>query len=182
MAWTAPMTAVANTAFTAAQFNTFVRDNLNETAPAKATVSGSIFVGTGSNSIAERYPAMDIVNTSQTTTSTTYANLATTGPAVTVTTGTSALVFIQCRVRNTGSTNSALASYAVSGATTIAADDTRSVSSLGAQNAGGDYCSMFLHKAGSEILTAGSNTFTMKYRVGGGTGEYARRRITVVPL
>lgn len=48
------MTAVASTAFTAAQFNTHVRDNLNETAPAKATTSGRLIVTAGPNSIAEQ--------------------------------------------------------------------------------------------------------------------------------
>ena len=33
------MTAVSGSVYTAAQFNTFVRDNLNETAPAKATTA-----------------------------------------------------------------------------------------------------------------------------------------------
>lgn len=182
MAWSAPMTAVANTAFTAAQFNTYVRDNLNQTAPAKATTAGTIFVGTGSNSIAERFPSTDIVNTTQTTSNTSYVNLGTTGPTVTVQTGVSALVFIQCRIRNTTSTNTAFASYALSGATSMASDDNRCISSLGETNAGGDYTGSFLHTTGTSALTAGSNTFTMKYRVGGGEGEYSRRRIIVIPL
>ena len=54
MAWSAPMTAVANSTFTAAQFNQYVRDNLNETAPALATAAGSYFAADGINSIAER--------------------------------------------------------------------------------------------------------------------------------
>ena len=54
MAWTAPMTAVANAVFTAAQFNTHVRDNLLETAPAKATTTGGYFVATGTNTIVQR--------------------------------------------------------------------------------------------------------------------------------
>ena len=36
MTWTAPMTAVAGAVYTAAQWNTSIRDNLNETAVAKA--------------------------------------------------------------------------------------------------------------------------------------------------
>src|SRR5690606_12967068 len=44
MAWSAPMTAVSGSVFTAAQFNQFVRDNLNETAPARATTAGAHFV------------------------------------------------------------------------------------------------------------------------------------------
>ena len=88
------MTAVANSVFTAAQFNQFVRDNLNETAPAKATTAGSHFAGTGLNSIAERLTDTDLVATSQTTISTSYADLATVGPTVTATTGPYAIVFL----------------------------------------------------------------------------------------
>ncbi len=54
MSWTAPMPAVAGAIFTAAQYNTFVRDNLNECAPAKASVVGSYFTTSDDNQIAER--------------------------------------------------------------------------------------------------------------------------------
>ena len=43
------MTAVASSVFTAAQFNTFIRDNLNETSPAKATTAGAYFTVSGTN-------------------------------------------------------------------------------------------------------------------------------------
>lgn len=56
MAWTAPATAVANTFLTAAFWNTQVRDNLLETAPAKAAVAGDTFYATAANAIA-RLPA-----------------------------------------------------------------------------------------------------------------------------
>lgn len=65
MAWTSPMTAVANTEFTAVQFNTHIRDNLLETAPAKAVNPGSYFAVSGTNSIAERTPAQDIILTDE---------------------------------------------------------------------------------------------------------------------
>ncbi|GII42264.1 hypothetical protein [Planotetraspora phitsanulokensis] len=48
MAWSAPMTAVANSIFTTAAFNQYVRDNLLETAPAKATTGSRLIVTTGS--------------------------------------------------------------------------------------------------------------------------------------
>lgn len=173
------MTAVANTVFTAAQFNTFVRDNLNETAPAKATTAGSLFVATGTNAIAQRTLATQFVTDSETTTSTAYTDLTTPGPAVTVTTGTSALVFVGARIINNTAGQNTYASYAVSGATTSAADDDRAFMftcpvanySTGGTNA-------VLHTG----LTAGSNTFTMKYRVTGNTGTADNRRLTVMPL
>jgi hypothetical protein len=52
MAWTAPGTAVGNTLLTAAFWNTHVRDNLLETAPAKATAAGQLFQATAPNAIA----------------------------------------------------------------------------------------------------------------------------------
>lgn len=181
MAWTSPMTAVANSAFTAAQFNTHVRDNLLETAVAKATTSGTYFVGTGVNAIAERTAKSDSIDpgTAQTTTSTSYTNLTTPGPTVTVTTGTKALVLISCYVFNTNSGEACYVSVAVSGATTIDADDVwclqyESNSSQDVLNA---------TRARMFDLTAGSNTFTMKYRVSGpsGTGTFRRRELTVIP-
>ena len=52
MAWTSPRTWVADEVPTNAQMNTELRDNFNETAPAKATAKGDLFFGTGSNAIA----------------------------------------------------------------------------------------------------------------------------------
>lgn len=175
MAWTAPMTAVSNSVFTAAQFNQFVRDNLNETAPAKATTAGSHFAGTGLNSIAERISTAAIVATSQTTTSTSYTDLATVGPAVTVTTGPLAWVHLYNSNVNTTSVSS-LMSFEVSGASSIPAADNTSIGIAG--TAGSREGAGFL----LTTLTPGSNTFTCKYRVGSGTGTYADRRIAVLPL
>lgn len=187
MSWTAPMTAVANDIFTASQFNTNVRDNLLETAPAKATTAGSIFVSTGANAIAERIASTASVATSQTTTSTTYADLATVGPAVTVNTGTSAFVGIRGEFGRSDATASNVAqvrmAYAVSGATTIAATDVLGLSATGLWwdtgtakrvATGG----VFLQTG----LTPGSNTFTAKYRVSVGTGTYVDRLLWVLPL
>ena len=116
------------------------------------------------------------VTTSQATTSTSYTDLATAGPAVTVTTGTSALVTIQTLGAGAVS-NRQLMSFAVSGATTIAAgtyvqgvttatDDSFRVSSFVVTG-----------------LTAGSNTFTTKYKSSDGNSiPFAERVITVTPL
>lgn len=100
MAWTAPMTAVTNDVWTSAQFNANVRDNLLETMPGKATTAGALFTATGANAIAQRSAAAAVVNTSQTRANAAYGDLTTVGPSVTVTTGTSALVWIQCEITN----------------------------------------------------------------------------------
>lgn len=183
MAWTAPMTAIANTIFTAAQFNQHVRDNLNETAPAKATAAGGYFVATGTNAIAQRIADSAIELGSGTTTSTTYADLdapANVGPSVTVETGPSALVIVSGQFQNSG-TGSARMSYAVSGATTIAAADNRGVGAFGVAGLNITAGTTALHFGGLS-LTPGSNTFTTKYRVSSGTGTFTSRRILVLPL
>lgn len=175
MAWTTPMTAVANAVFTAAEYNLYVRDNLLETEPAKATTTGSLFVGTEAHTITERRPDIAVVATSQQTTSATYTNLATSGPAVTVTTGERAIVMHQCLLTNS-STNSSYMSHAVTGATTAPAEDSWSTRRQGTDDILAASLYTWLN------LTPGSNTFTAKYRVAGTTGTFADRRLVVIPF
>lgn len=176
MAWSTPLTAVANAALTAAQWNASVRDNLNETAPAKASAAGQLFVSTGVNSIAARTVNADLITTSETSTSTTYTNLATVGPAVTATTSASAIVSTYCNMNN--ATNAAWMSYGITGATTNAEVDNRAIQITA--GGGQRYGATFFHSA---ILTAGNNTFTAKYRVStSGTGTWSDRRLMVIPM
>jgi hypothetical protein len=172
------MTAVANSAFTAAQFNTHVRDNLLETAPAKATGSGTHFVGTGTNSIAQRQVQEATVSASESTTSTSYTDLNTPGPAVTVTTGTRAIVLITADIRAGTAGQFGRMSVTISGATSDAAIDSRCLK-FGSPGAGDSHQSTF---AWMPVLTAGSNTFTAKYRSSSGTSTYADRRLVVLPF
>lgn len=177
MAWTAPLTAVANSALTAAQWNSSVRDNLNETAVAKATTAGSLFVSTGVNAIAERFLSGDIVETSETTTSTSYVSLATNGPVITTTTGTQAMIWINCSMSNSTANIGTWASWECTGATTITAIDQRA---LYLQSAAGNDT-----RAGCSTLntvTPGSNVFRMMYRVTANTGTFLRRRMQVLAL
>lgn len=183
MSWTAPMTAVSNTAFTAAQFNTYVRDNLMETAPALASASGQTFVSDGVNSIAVRVPTGATVTTAQTTTSSTYGNLsqsgATVGPVVTVATGTKAIVAITAGISNSADNAASAASYAVSGATTIAASVAWRVVQDGAPAGNTErYTAMSMQNN----LNPGNNTFTMQYLVGSGTGTFEYRELIVIPF
>jgi hypothetical protein len=174
------MTAVANAAFTAAQFNTHVRDNLNETAPAKATTAGGHFVATGANAIAERIPQTNAVATSETTASASYADLATVGPTVTATTGTKALVLVYCRMVHTTAGAVVYAGVDVSGATTLAAADDGALVTVAAAAGGPGF------RASTAImydaLTAGSNTFRLKYKTSAATATYVDRRIAVIPF
>ncbi len=173
------MTAVANTIFTAAQFNTHVRDNLNETAPAKATTSGALFVATGTNAIAERYPNLQFTGAAETTTSTSFVDLATVGPAVTSVTGTRALVFIRAGMENSANNSASHMSFEVSGATSTAATLNRAISIAGITAAS-------RARLGAAVfvdnLVAGSNTFTAKYSVSANTGTFVARELSVIPL
>ncbi|HEV2778539.1 MAG TPA: hypothetical protein VGX25_03990 [Actinophytocola sp.] len=180
MTWTAPMTAVANSTLTASQWNIHVRDNFNETAPAKATTAGRIFVSTGANAIAEREPITALTAANQTTTSTSYTDLGgTPGPQASVATGTRAMVWWKARCWNSTATNSVLMSIDVSGASTIAASDTIAlVNTIGGTALAESQCQFHFF----DTLTAGTNTFTAKYRVDASTGNFIDRRLMVIPL
>lgn len=177
------MTAVANSVFTAAQFNQFVRDNLNETAPAKATTAGSHFAVSGVNQIVERRADGGLDLGSGTTTSTSYTDLdapAVIGPSVTAVTGPAALVVVHCVLQNSG-TGSTRMAYEVSGATSLAPADNRAVGFFGVAGAALIASTTVLHIGGT-ALTPGTNTFTSKYRVSSGTATISARRIIVFPL
>lgn len=179
MAWSAPMTAVANSVFTAAQFNANIRDNLLETAPGKATTGSRLFVATGANAIAERGNDNQNVATSETTASTSFTDLATVGPSITLTTGTKAFVMFAARVANNTGGSSCVAAVDISGATTSAASDTRSLFyESSAANDNARFSVAYIHTG----LTSGSNTFKLQYRVTGGTGTFLDRNLAVQAL
>lgn len=123
---------------------------------------------------------LDFIETNQTTSSTSYTDLATVGPSVTLTTGTSAIVLFGANINDTGNLgNNSIVSVAVSGATTIAASD--SWMAFGTEFGGNWQISQGYKFTG---LTAGSNTFTCKYKKSGGssTAEFQRRYIWVVAV
>lgn len=176
MSWTAPMTAVAGSVFTAAQFNQSVRDNLLATAPALATTVSGHFAVTGTNSIAQRVSNTATVITAETSTSTSYTSLTTAGPAVTATTGTMALVVVHAGLNNSGAGNNTRMAYNVSGASSVAEADNKGLGVAGTDMV--EASAVILEQG----LTAGSNTFTATYRVAAGTGTFQLRRIVVFPL
>ena len=194
MAWTTPGTAVAGSVLTAAFWNTNVRDNSLAGHPivTAATRPDSPFEGqmayeTDTNRLlvyngtawVQINPVTASVTTSQTTTSVTATDLATVGPAVTVTTGTTALVTLSSWITPAAGTF-AIMTLAVSGATTIAATAGNGIfhqsPAAGAQQVNSSRT--FLISG----LTAGNNTFTSKYYVTAGTGTFESRSITVVGL
>jgi hypothetical protein len=73
--------------------------------------------------------------------------------------------------------------FAVSGATTVAASEAKS---LAFGQSGGITPPTVTQQASATFLvsglTAGANTFTAKYAVSGGTGTFVNRSIIVMPL
>lgn len=117
------------------------------------------------------------VNTDQGTSSTSYTDLATSGPSVTLTTGTEVYITISAFVyRPSGTGNTSFVAVAVSGATTIAAADANCIALAGVFSGGGISISRRFKLTG---LTAGSNTFTLKYKVDGSTFNFNLRSIVV---
>ena len=181
MTWSTLPSYSDGTALTAAMV-TAIKDNINESAPAKYTSSAwpQHFAGTPavSNSIAAREIRDDTVTTAETTTSTTFVDLTTNGPAVTLTTGTFALVHHAARLENNTTGVSSRASFLVTGATVgDTATDVRGSAVQATAN--------HFYRIGITQLigvTAGSNTFTMKYRVLSNTGTFADRRICTMGL
>jgi hypothetical protein len=119
------------------------------------------------------------VDTQETTPSTSFTNLTTPGPAVTVTTGTQAIVAVYARLANNTAGAANYMSWEVSGASAISPTANKSyMYESGAANDQIHSCAIFLQTG----LTAGSNVFTAKYQVSAGTGTFEHRRIMVVPL
>ena len=120
--------------------------------------------------------------TSQGTTSASYTDLATV-TSTTVTTGTKALVSIVCRTLNQSSVAGVIASFAISGATTVAADDRYGVGMVFFDSG----TNMQIQSGGTFVvtgLTAGSNVFTMKFKRPDGViaANFSQRSISVVDL
>jgi hypothetical protein len=119
------------------------------------------------------------VLTSETSSTASYGDLTTAGPAVTVTTGTKALVVVSARIAHSSINGYGLMSHAVSGATTIAASDSWYAAFIsGTANQAATVVGVAYHTT----LTAGSNTFTAKYFASAATASFQYRKIFVIPL
>jgi len=119
------------------------------------------------------------VMTKQTTTSASYVDLATVGPQVTLTTGTKAFVAFACPTYNTPASCTNRIAVAVSGATTVAASNDYSANvDLLTANADSMLSKSFIFTG----LTAGSNTFTLKYFTTSGTAAFNARFLTVIDM
>lgn len=178
MAWTTPRTWTTAEVVTAAMMNT-LRDNLNTF---DAVTAGSILVTDGTDPVWRIVGSASDNSATATTTSTSYLALGSwTGGATvasTITTGTKALVILTARTWHDTAGGSVFLSFAVSGATTTPASDSRA----------GRHDSAIANAAGNPAvietvtLTAGSNTFTVSGRVSAGTGTVNKVDLAVIPL
>ena len=121
-------------------------------------------------------------DTDATTTSTSYVTTLTgdaTAISVTIATGTTALLSFESQPFNVLTAASTFLAFSVSGATTIAAaDGTSSRNSAPGVNYGFVLSRNFVVRG----LTAGTNTFTLNYKVGSGTATYRSRALTVTGI
>jgi hypothetical protein len=120
------------------------------------------------------------VGANESTTSTSFTALATAGPAVTLTTGTKAFLILSSRMEGTSTATRGYMSYAVSGATTIAANEGRAQELKVVADQFIDQKSFGILITG---LTAGSNTFTAQYKSQTGSiVYYTERRLAVIDM
>lgn len=122
--------------------------------------------------------AEQTVAASETTTSTSMTDLATSGPAATVVVPPSGVVKVTVSGRQSNSTAGAqtFMGFAISGATTQAATNTLARRhDSAAANAVGDGSKTIIVSG----LTPGTTTFTAKYAVSAGTGTFTGRSIIV---
>jgi hypothetical protein len=172
------MTAIAGSVFTAAQFNTFIRDNLNECPASKAASPSGYFVTSATNQLVERVGATASLNVPESTTSTTLTDLTTIGPSVTVTTGSSALIIITAEVSNNTASQAGRVGVDITGATTEAPDGNHVLREETNGTAEFNRSSVVrLHTT----LTPGANTFKLMYAATANTASFNFRNIAVIP-
>lgn len=120
------------------------------------------------------------VNASESTASSSFTDLTTAGPAVTLTTDVAAEVTVSALLLNGTANGEARMAFAVSGATTHAAS---AVEGLLARSDSAGQQFVLSRVFVVTGLTAGSNTFTAKYATNGtGTATFNQRQITVRPI
>jgi hypothetical protein len=117
----------------------------------------------------------------ESTSSSSYTNLTTT-QTITLTTGTKVMVVIGCYINRSFNGGTTAMSYAISGATTQAASDNYCVSTAIGNQADIGATVWQMSYVSFVTVTAGSNTFTAKFKSNGGTGTFANRTIAVIDL
>lgn len=183
MAWTTPLTAVANAALTAAQWNASVRDNLNETAPAKAVTVGAIFMVTATNQIQQRKTTADtyLGGGTDVTNSQTYTGL-TGGPSIGLTSEQASIVQ-SARISIDTAGGTVFYSHEISGATTQAASDNWAIRHDSHTANRALTVTAIAHWPAGGTLQAGANVYTMRCRTAGAyNATLGWRQLMAIPI
>lgn len=180
MAWSVPTTAVAGSTVTAAMWNASIRDNLLACETAQVWDVSQTISGTGPNAVTAHQVASASVTTSQTTTSTTYTDLATVGPSVTLDTGQNVLIILSATLATNTAGGFANATWNVSGAH-------NATSGWAILNFRSAVANDQIRMSGIDYpvpgITAGTNTFKMVYSASSGvTATFIYRNIVVWPI
>jgi hypothetical protein len=126
-------------------------------------------------------PQAALVSTGETTTSTSYTDLTTSGPSVTVTIGHNglALLTVGCDESNATAGAFCFMGWSASGANTIAVTDGNAFIVKNAASNTEVNASLSILLTG---LTPGATTFIAKYKTNAGTANFSFRRLAVIPL
>ena len=175
---TNPMTTTGDTIYSSSG-STPARLGIGTTGQVLTVASGVPSWATpAGGSITTGYAAVDA---EEGTTSTTFTTLTTAGPSVTLTTGTKVLVILSWYGYSNNTGGAAVMGYDISGATSYSASfaEVGQIYNNGAGSSQGQQNSFVSYKT----VTAGSNTFTAKYRCrSSGTASFDFRHMTVLNL
>lgn len=131
-------------------------------------------------------PQTSSIETQETTTSTSYTDLATPGPSVTVTVGSNGILLVGWSMRSAPSVASTRTQMgiALSGANTMAASSSsyRPITQRDPSTAGGNSGATGTTVQLLTGLNPGATTITAKYLVQTGTGTFFDRLIWALPL
>jgi hypothetical protein len=178
------MTAVAGTLLTVSQFNVHVRDNLLETAASRAMNPSWLWFADGPNRSSEHQIEDGVVETQESTTSESYTDLTTHGPAVNVACNDHILIMMNCQLGNSAA-NFSCASYEIAseleGGFLSEANNGRALLQDGGAGRRNRYGTVQTFRG---LNGPGRYRITMKYRVSNSasTGTFEKRRLQIMPL
>jgi hypothetical protein len=92
------------------------------------------------------------------------------------------MVIVTARVAPTGNGDEGDVSFAVTGATTLAASDSNAVAGRISGGNGGPTITTQSSTVTYLTVTPGSNVFTLQYKEANGSATFSNRTLTVVPL
>lgn len=174
-----PETTLGDLAYRSSTANVNTRLAIGTTGQVLA-VSGGVPAWTTPASAAPG-SAQSFVTTSQSTTSTSFTDLAT-SQSITLTTGTKVMVVLTSNIRTSTGGDSAFMGFEVSGASTVSATTTKAIQMTPDEQVA-FFPDMQISAVYFQTVTAGSNTFTAKFRcTGGSSATFANRQLLVIDL